>query len=241
MRKGMTYIEVIISITIATICFIPLLSMLYISVYNDKLAKNIHYANLLSKNMIVEIENNLQNKQLSYLNFEQLTLNNNFDDEYMTQTFEYYVHIQKNKNETFEFKTNNDLTAEIKNDLNSTNDIFNTNYYENYDIIIANDISLEILKGEHYTTVTDEILINNEQDFMKICILNKNEETITINSTTNNNIQIHIVGEHLNVISNVTGNIIYTDDIYRNDYYVVSVFVYEENELIASNSKVISR
>ncbi len=241
MKKGISYIEVIIAITIATICFIPLLNMLYISAYSNKVSKNIYYANLLSKNMITEIESNLKNEPFLKNDFLDLTDNNDFDTEYMTETFDYYVHIQKSNKEIIEFNTNTLLSYEVNNELISTNNIFDAIYDENYDIIIKNYNTLEIIKGEEFLTITDEIFINNENDFMKVCILNEKEDCIVIKSSTNNNMQISIVGEYLEIINNINGNIIYADDIYINNYYIINVVVYEENKIIASNFKIVNR
>lgn len=241
MRRGITYIEVIISITIAVTCFIPLLNMLYISTYNDKVAKNIYFANLHSKNMIMEIENNLQNEIFLSNNFFELTGNDNFDEEYMANKLDYYVHIENTKGEVFELKSRNLINGEINNNIIVTNDMFNNNYVEDYDIIIKNNSSVELLLGEDYVTISDQVFINNIKDFTKICIHNDEVNIIHLNFSTSNKVLIHVVGEHAIIKTNSVGNIVYTDKTYNNDYYIVNVLVYIEGKLMANNFKIVNR
>ncbi len=235
MKKGLSYIEVIISITLISICFIPLLSMLYVATYSDKLSKDIYITNLLSKNMIVELESRLKNEPI----VDEVLLNNNlwvlidnenFEEEYKTDSYDYYVVIQTSKNDIYEYKTKSTLKGEIENKITSTGEFFNITTDNYYDIIIIIDENTEEL-----------VFIDNFQPFMKICIINSTLKNIKVESSTDNEILIHCIGENIEIDSNINGNIIYSKYIYEGDYYIINVLAYSDDILRASNMKVISR
>ncbi len=233
MRRGVSYIEVIISITIISICFLPLLNMLYITIYNDNVSKELYMANLLSVNMLVEIESSIisevkEEELLLRSSLKELTRNKNFEKEYKLDVYDYYVHIEKNQIYAYEYKTKNYINEKIVNTLVNTGEDFTIKDNGSYDIII------------NRSSDVDE-LVSNDEEFTRILIINDLDKPINLNFTTNNKVLIHILGKKVDVIGNINGTVIYTDNIYNNDYYIVSVLVYKGDTLRASNMKVFSR
>ncbi len=234
MRRGISYIEVIISISLAMICFITIINLIYISFYNNEVSKQLYMSNLLSQNMIVDIENIIKSDYTEDLlqNNYKLELKNFDKEEYFLEEYDYLLSINKNSEEDYVFYTNENIIKDLNTDISFANIFTNTND-DAYDIIIEIKNSIKIAKGDEFITIIDDdIFIDNNKEFTNIYIKNddiSNEVNLILKKDNTVFITINNTVENIFINKKENVKIRLSSDDYKKDYYLVTVIVFNKN------------
>ncbi|GAB6169134.1 hypothetical protein JCM1393_15940 [Clostridium carnis] len=209
-KKGMTLIEVIISVTLLSILIIPLSGLVMTTLKTNKMAEYSQKATYIGQSLLEEIKSYneikiktdpktgssgfylLDNDFIKKDNSKD-TFSGNFQREYLNTDFNVYVYLEKDLNLSYESKSQGQIENELKQDyeiklLKSNNINVNTSTGN-----IGNDIKIEF-------DINSNLKIFNNNDTNPI--LNS-----TINGTPKNKILISLSEDFKNIEENIALNI----------------------------------
>lgn len=219
-RKGISYIEVIVSITILSISIIPILNLIYSSMENTKRYIENYTGILYSKNLVLEVENELKknDEMLKTIQIEKILLNVLNTYKRNNPEYEYFIEVAmaQGKFSLGTKKTDKSINTQI-------------NYLANYH---KEDVYDEIVQCDENKTY----VINAKKNNLRIKVISNGYDVkIIINNSNNNTI---VSSDEIIEIENKKGTTVLINDYLKNNIeYITSMVFGEKGNLIGTTTK----